>query len=119
MKNNLFIIKSDIAALEISMNEDFNKFDYSDLSPNVLRTYNETGNRLIRFNNNIDDSITIIENVEVDRSHIDCPSIYDDPLYTPYIYHEIPGTLGGYYEERCPQKIAIYRENKDSWPWNY
>ena len=62
MKSKLLSIKSDIAAIEISTNEDFNKSNYSDLSPTVLRIYNETGNRLINFNNNIDDSITILEN---------------------------------------------------------
>ena len=62
MKKNLMLIKSDISAINISVNEKFNKLNNNDFSPSTLRIYNETENRLIIFNNNIDKTITYLEN---------------------------------------------------------
>jgi hypothetical protein len=67
MKSNLSMIKSNISTIKISINENFNKLNYADLSPNTLLIYNETGDRLVIFNNNIDTSITYLENACLKR----------------------------------------------------
>jgi len=67
MKSNLSIIKSDISTLKVSASADFNKLNYTDLSPNILRLYNETGDILIIFDNNVNNSIIYLENTCLKR----------------------------------------------------
>jgi hypothetical protein len=67
MKSNLSIIKSDISSLKLSINEDFNKLNHTDLSPNILHLYNESEDRLIIFNKNVNNSIIYLENACLKR----------------------------------------------------
>jgi len=107
MKNNLLIIKSDITVIEKSINEVFDQFNNTDLSPPVLRTYNETGNRLIWFSSNIDNSITILE---IPRDSISCQSsdFFPYPRYCSIIDWNDPECWAQAAEAEC-------RSNADAW----